>query len=52
MVDKASPGVLIHGDVNFAIEFLQQEAFEDAEANEKVENEYDANDQSTEWSQL
>jgi len=52
MVDKTPPCVLVHGGIYPAIEFLEQETLEDVEANDKVDDEDDANDQGSERSEL
>ena len=48
VVDEASSRGLVHAGVYFAIDFLQQEAFEDIEADGEVENEDNADNEGAE----
>lgn len=52
MIDETSPGCLVHRCVYLAIDLLEQEAFENVEADYEVVDEDDADDQGTKGCQL
>ncbi len=52
MIDETSPSCLVHRCVYLAIDLLEQEAFENIEADCEVVDEDDADDQGTKGCQL
>jgi len=52
MIDETSPCCLVHRCVYLAINLLEQETFENVEADYKVVDEDDADDQGTKGCQL